>query len=141
MKEINKLSSGERFAIHFPWATLMILVTIESALTGFALPPLGLHFEDKIVHFIIFGLIGWLLVRAFTMESIDWIHQHRIGWAFLLGFLFALSDEFHQAHVRGRDASWGDLLADILGITFFIYYYTKKFKNGYPEIRISESRT
>ncbi|RLD13355.1 hypothetical protein DRI50_07350 [candidate division KSB1 bacterium] len=117
---------GEKLNAHLPWFTLMMLVTIESSLIGFQLPKLGLRIEDKIVHFLIFGILGWLLVRGMIMESTKWIRRNAYFIAVLVGFLFALSDEWHQSLVPGRDASVGDLLADILGIAFFIWYFYQK---------------
>lgn len=36
--------------------------------------------------------------------------------ALLLSFLFAASDEWHQAFVPGRSAKWADVLVDMIGV-------------------------
>ncbi len=125
---------GNRLNAHLPWLTLMILVTIESSLTGFHLPKLGLRIEDKIVHFTIFGILGWLLVRGMLMETANWLRRNAYFVAVVVAFLFAISDELHQTMVPGRDTSAGDLLADALGITLFItyFYFKQKRQNLNP---------
>lgn len=125
-----------RINAHTPWITLMVLVTIESSLEGFRLPLLGLHIEDKIVHFIIFGILGWLLIRGFTMESKTWIRQNAYRLAFFTGFLFGVSDELHQLMVPGRSSSVWDLLADTLGILLFIWLFRQKQKRQRPDMAI-----
>ena len=119
----KKLTFGERLLAHVPWLTMMILITIESSIKGFKLPQLGLHIEDKIVHYLIFGVLGWLLIRGMFMETMRWVRKNKYWIVSILGLLFAFSDEWHQSMVPGRDASIWDWLADALGIITFVYYF------------------
>lgn len=121
---------GQRLNAHLPWLLLMILITIQSSLSGFQLPPLGLQFEDKIVHFFIFGVLAWLMIRGFTIESNVWIHQNRFAITLTLAILFAISDEGHQYLVKSRNADWLDLLADAVGIFYFTILFRYKEKKG-----------
>jgi len=126
----------ERLNAHLPWFTLMILVTIESSLTGFRLPKLGLGIEDKIVHFLIFGILGWLLIRGMILEAVQRIRRNGYIISIVMGIFFAISDELHQSFVSGRDPSYGDLTADVLGICCFIaYFYLKQKKTTYPYLK------
>ncbi len=106
----------------------MILITIQSSLSGFTLPPLGLEFEDKLVHFLIFGILGWLLMRGMSMETTAWIQKRKVVISLTLAILFAISDEWHQYLTGMRNADPMDLLADTLGIISFILLFLKKQK-------------
>ena len=68
---------------------------------------------DKLYHFLAYMLLGYLCARLFShlLSSPSAIFFA----ASVLSALYGLSDEFHQSFVPGRDASWGDALADALG--------------------------
>ncbi len=55
---------------------------------------------------------GLALVTLFALEGLLWL---RIGIATAVCLAFALSDEWHQSFVPGRQFSIGDLGADALG--------------------------
>lgn len=70
---------------------------------------------DKLVHFVAYGVLGWLLDWAFQAPgTLPTYRRH--GLVFLLGLSFGISDEWHQSFVPGRDASLGDLAADAFGL-------------------------
>ena len=74
-----------------------------------------------------YGIFGYLLARAISgsvsNKSRFWIS----GLAVVLGVLWALTDEFHQAFVPGREASWTDFLADGVGIvTAQVAFWSKR---------------
>jgi VanZ family protein len=80
--------------------------------------PLRMHLfphQDKVAHFLGYGFLGALFVRAFwgTRPETDW----RMLW--LLGAacagLYGLTDEFHQSFVSTRSADPADFVADIVG--------------------------
>lgn len=62
---------------------------------------------DKAAHFIAFGLILWSLGVLFRRLPRT--------WAALLAVALGAAVEVVQRYV-GRDPSWGDLLADVLGV-------------------------
>jgi VanZ family protein len=62
---------------------------------------------DKAAHFIAFGLILWSLGVLFRRLPRT--------WAALLAIALGAAIEVVQGYV-GRDPSWGDLLADVLGV-------------------------
>ncbi|NOX88450.1 MAG: VanZ family protein [Calditrichaeota bacterium] len=120
---------GNRLNAHAPWIIMMVLITIQSSIEGFDLPKLGIQIEDKLVHFLIFGILGWLLARGMSKELISGIRNHPFSVSIIMGILFAVFDEWHQSMVPGRDASAGDLIADTLGILVFVaYFYYKREK-------------
>ena len=72
----------------------------------------------KIAHFVEYFVFTFLLHRAlkgsFDMDARElFVHPATIS------FLYAISDEFHQAFVPGRNASVIDVFIDAVGILGF----------------------
>lgn len=90
------------------WAAVLFLL---SAVPGSDVGPTVPHL-DKVAHFglyaVLGGTLGWVRVRRMPRLP------HLLLLA--LGLLYALSDEFHQAFVPGRDPDALDLVADALGV-------------------------
>jgi VanZ family protein len=67
-----------------------------------------------VVHFgeyaLLAGLWAWALAPA--------LGRRALAAAAAISLLYALSDEFHQSFVEGRDADPLDVLADACGIAF-----------------------
>lgn len=64
---------------------------------------------SSLAHAFVFGVLALLWVRALG----DLQHAGRL--ALILTFVYALSDEFHQAFVPGRVPDLWDLACDALG--------------------------
>lgn len=86
-------------------AVLLVLLALMLA-PGGTIETGGLVW-DKAAHFIAFGLILWSFGVLFRRLP-------RIGAA-LLAIALGAAVELVQGQI-GRDASWGDLLADVLGV-------------------------
>jgi VanZ family protein len=71
---------------------------------------------DKIAHFIEYLFFGCLLYRWFS--STDQCRKRRCAllMTILIGTAYALSDEWHQSFVPGREASLWDALFDAAGV-------------------------
>ncbi|HNX30133.1 MAG TPA: VanZ family protein [Holophaga sp.] len=78
---------------------------------GVALPPP----LDKVAHAAVFGALAFFLELAWRNVRHDFPTYRRHLWIFLGVLLFAVSDEWHQAFVPGRDCSALDWLADAVG--------------------------
>ena len=72
------------------------------------------HF-DKIVHLTIYGVLSFLLYRAFRGTFPKASFLGIALWTFLLTVAYGASDEFHQSFVPYRDSDIFDLLSDSLG--------------------------
>lgn len=70
-------------------------------------------FLKKVAHLLEYAVLAILLHRGVGSEG-GW-------WALLIGGLYALSDEFHQSFVPGRNAELLDLALDILGVVLGLY--------------------
>jgi len=84
------------------------------------IPPLFQH-QDKVLHAGMYFLLSVSMIvnrdlcRGFYPLPI----------IFILGLIYAVSDEIHQSFVPGRDCSAGDLLADIVGLSIGLSVYLR----------------
>lgn len=78
----------------------------------------------KIAHILEYSILTFLLFRAFYSET-DWLkpikQEKRIFTrnfllSIIIAFLYALSDEYHQTFVFGRQGTLKDVAIDSIGI-------------------------
>jgi len=118
------------FTYQFPvilWA--LIILTVSSVPQFMAVQP---HWSkyDKIVHFIEYGVFGFLLTRALYFQNNISVKKYSIVLAIVIGILFAGIDEIHQRYIPGRLESFGDFISDILGITAAqVFFIRKSFRH------------
>lgn len=91
----------------------MAFIFYLSAQPSLQMPPIMVG-QDKVMHFITYGVLGFLAARAVgpVRGLISW---RRVALAAMFALLYGVSDEFHQSFVPGRSPSVFDLLADGLG--------------------------
>jgi VanZ family protein len=74
------------------------------------------HFVTrKTAHFLEYALLALLAARAFSTSSQLFFQRRWFLISLLLIVLYALSDEYHQSFVQGRDASIYDSFIDMSG--------------------------
>ena len=73
----------------------------------------------KCAHFTEYMILGALLSMVFLTCRIRW--KFRFLWSFLIGALYAFSDEFHQMFVAGRSMEAFDVLIDSSGVIVGIF--------------------
>ena len=95
------------------WAAAIF---VGSSIPGKALPDLGFRPQDEIAHILEFGILGFLMLRAFEHTSRSGLRRHAAVWTGICGVGWALMDEVHQLFVPGRFASPYDFMADTAGI-------------------------
>ncbi len=79
------------------------------------------HF-DKIVHFLMFGLLATLAAR------LRWVQAQRpfgIYTAIIIVSLFGATDEWHQQFTAGRSVELADWIVDTLGAAVAVVLYTR----------------
>ncbi|MBI2683735.1 MAG: VanZ family protein [Acidobacteriales bacterium] len=79
------------------------------------------HFVRKGAHFFAYGILSWLLFRAFRKTDTEQ-KAWRWKWALLaLGIclLTGSGDELHQSFTPGRTGNWKDVTLDMIGAVFF----------------------
>ncbi len=90
------------------WAGVLFLLSAWDDPSG--LPEV--EHLDKVLHIAIYTVLG---------AALWWARHHRHPeagalWFGALGFLYGVSDEWHQTFVAGRDAAFGDVIADGIGV-------------------------
>jgi VanZ family protein len=98
-----------------PAVLYMAAIWIMSSLAVDTMPLARVPYADKVVHFVEYGILGFLLTHA-TFRT--WPTRHPLrtaALAVLIAVLWAWLDEIHQALVPGRSSDALDLVADGLG--------------------------
>ena len=68
-----------------------------------------------------YGLLGLLLYRAFNRGLVGW-NLVSARNTFVVGFLYAVSDELHQMYVPGRTPAVSDVVIDAFGIILALLF-------------------
>jgi VanZ family protein len=98
------------------WLPVVVWAAVIFTLSSIPSLTTGLGFWDlllrKAAHMTEYAILGALLLRALD----------RVVPAFVIGTLYAVTDEIHQHFVRGRYASPVDVLIDAAGVAIGIYF-------------------
>ncbi len=78
---------------------------------------------NPLLHVIEYALLTVTLVWGRSSGLRRSIGTRQLFRLWILGTLFAVSDEIHQSFVPSRDASAGDVLADVAGMTLILVAY------------------
>lgn len=121
---------------HFCWYQLPAIfwlsaIFIQSSISNLSTPDFGFKLQDKLTHLIEFGILAYLLIRAFMFQNNHFFKTNAIWATFIFASLYAVTDELHQLLVPGRAGDIYDVFADILGIVVVIilFKYWEKLKN------------
>lgn len=90
------------------WAAVLFLLSSWPNPVG----PSWLHVSDKVVHFVLFAVLGGAL--GFGRQ---WSGGNVPHWLVIcVGMLYGAMDEWHQALVPNRVPSLADWYADVSGV-------------------------
>ena len=103
-----------------PAMLMMLIIFMFSAQPSSNLP--NFEWADRIVkkgsHMVGYALLALSYWRAFQFE------QRKRGFAWFLAILYAITDEFHQSFVPGRNASmWDVVIFDNLGTLISLWLF------------------
>ncbi|MBI1388069.1 MAG: VanZ family protein [bacterium] len=93
----------------------MALIFYLSSREQFPGPPSFIPYPDKIAHTFLYGLLGFLFLRALLKGEYARITWRAAGLAIALAALYGATDEFHQYFVPNRTTDVMDWLADLSG--------------------------
>ena len=96
------------------WCAVIFILSAQSNLQ---LPDSLPASSDKVAHFWLYGVLGWLWARAVRAGHPGWTAAAVVLSAVAFTGLYGLSDEWHQVYVPGRCADLYDALADVCGGT------------------------
>jgi VanZ family protein len=86
-----------------------------SAIPGAALPESTPEGTDKLVHALVYGVLGALSWRGARLARPHHSQARVIAVAALIATLYGITDELHQAFVPRRTPDWQDGVADTAG--------------------------
>jgi VanZ family protein len=113
-----------------PALVVMSVIFLLSAQPSFVLPDFGWadYFVKKGGH-----MIGYALLALSFWYALEWKGDRR--WlAWLLALLYAMTDEFHQMYVPGRNSSiWDVVIFDNLGGLIALWLAGKFVKQKRPD--------
>lgn len=100
------------------WMVLLFFLSGLEISTDLAIGGL-----DKLVHTILYFVLGASLAWS------RWKTGSKVpGFMLVLvGIIYGYLDEWHQSFVPGRFPSWGDGLADVIGLVLGFYFLEKLF--------------
>ena len=74
------------------------------------------HNFDKFAHMILYFGLGILLHITFRHSNNLTLKKYAPVFAIFIGIAYGITDELHQMYVPGRTSSFGDIVADGIGI-------------------------
>ncbi len=111
----------------FIWAGLIFFLSHQSGLSS-GLPSNWDFVLRKLAHLAEYAVLTYLLFNALNRHQLK---NSQIIWlSFLFAFLYAVTDEYHQAFIAFRYGVWTDVLIDSLGILLVGYWMIRKRKSG-----------
>ena len=99
---------------------IILIITLDDAgrLPGILAVFYNFHYGDKVGHFILMGLLNFLIVMSFPFSlSANLAHSSLIA-SLAVGTLVTL-EEGSQIFFATRTASWSDLASSYAGIILF----------------------
>ena len=96
----------------------MVAIFVASGMSD--LPPAAEDVSDKTLHFVAYGGLGLLLLRAVAGARWPGVTSTAGARAWLIAGAYGASDEFHQWFVPNRSPSFADWIADAAGAALAI---------------------
>ena len=109
-----------------------------TSVPGSVVPEVGIPNIDKVVHFLLYGVLGLLMARALKRDAYTRPGTRRptsgsLVTALLVIGLFAAADEWHQRWIPGRSSDVSDWYADMAGATFALLLAVRpRARRDYP---------
>jgi VanZ family protein len=110
-----------------PFALACVGVWIVSSMSRPPVPEfLRFAHADKVMHFVGYTVLGGLAM----LGAAPWRRHRALLGAWLLVAMWGACDEWHQSFVPERDASLGDLAADLggaaLGVGLVLWWIARQ---------------
>lgn len=97
------------------WAPVAGYMALVFVLSGMASPPTPAQTSDKTLHFVGYGGLGVVALRATAGGALSGVTGGTAAAAWAIATLYGLTDEYHQSYVPERTADPADALADAAG--------------------------
>ena len=106
-----------RLAAWLPVGLWAGVIFVLSSIPGTRFPAVDLPHSDKLVHAMLYGVLGGLLLRALDGHRGREAAAAKVLLAVVLATVYGISDEIHQLWTPHRTADWRDVAADAVGAT------------------------
>ena len=132
----TKLSVLKKYA--FLWLPVIAWAVVIFSFSNYPTTRASeIHWQDFIVkktaHIVEYAILTTLLYRALLGGKISKIKAGYVSIA--IAIIYAITDEFHQSFVPGREATLRDVLFDTLGSVAAIYYIQHLLPNANNTIK------
>ncbi len=100
-----------------PWVWVLAwcaLIFVLSSVPGHNLPEMPAANADKVVHAVVYAILGALCLRALRGTT-SLRPAPAVALAVVLTTIYGVSDELHQLLTPGRSADVHDVMADAAG--------------------------
>lgn len=97
------------------WGPVAGAMAVIFTLSAMSAPPQPVQVSDKTEHFVGYGVLGAVTLRATAGGALSGLSGGAAAAAWTIATLYGASDEFHQSFVPGRTPDLYDLLADATG--------------------------
>ncbi len=114
IKRINKMPWWFRIVIVLIWMGIIFYLSSIPSLRS-SLPSIFDLIARKLAHIFVYFVLTGLVWYA--LEPTPMWKGTRLRTAFIIAFLYAISDEYHQTFVPGRSGSPVDVLIDSIGMS------------------------
>jgi VanZ family protein len=113
---MRKVTSYSFLRYQAPVLVWMALIFTASSIPTSNFPDVSIFRYDKLIHLVIYGVLGFLMHRALSRQShFPLLARWAALWSVLFCVLYGVTDEFHQSFVPGREMSGYDLIANTVG--------------------------
>jgi len=83
---------------------------------------------SKMAHILEYAILMYLMIRALKGENLSLSFQSLLQLAFLITLLYAISDEYHQLFVQGREGTFRDVMIDSIGTAIVPLYLSVRLR-------------
>lgn len=113
MTRSDALSTIQRWSPVLLWCLAILAL---SSIPGSTIGRVGLRIPDKLIHGIEYSILGYLALRQ-QLGDASISRRRAVLTTLVLGVAVGALDESYQRLVPQRTPSWGDLLADTIGVS------------------------
>ncbi|MCH8170535.1 MAG: VanZ family protein [Bacteroidetes bacterium] len=126
---LNFLERHKKIAVYFPLISYWLILIIATSLPSKDIPSIKLN--DKIEHLLAYFILGFLFnIAVLVQNKFTFLKEKAFFSTIIFLGIYAIIDELHQLFIPGRDCSFLDWSADLLGVVFGVlltYFLLKKF--------------
>jgi VanZ family protein len=97
------------------WGPVALYMAVIFGLSAMPEPPSPPGVDDKTQHFLAYGGLGVVTLRAMSGGTLAGLSGAAAAGAWAIATLYGATDEWHQSFVPGRTQDLLDLRADAVG--------------------------